>query len=165
MLSRRTFVASAVLASLGALGVYEGMLPDAGVGFAVLGGDEPLIVAAVADAFFPPGNPVGVAARDIDLAARVDLLLADALEPQIVLAFRYVLRALEDGTRLSRGTRFSRLDLDTRREVVNVWGDDAVVPRRMALDALKIVLALAWFNEPEVAAALGWTPSCHLGTT
>ena len=166
MLNRRALLlAGAAAASLAAAGVSVAVLPDAAPDLHVLSDDERAVVAALGEAFFPAGSPLGVSAADVDLPRRVDALLAEDLDPVVAPVFRDLLEALEGGTLVSRGATFSALPLEVRREVVATWAGPVILPRRLAYDALKSVLGMAFFNAPEVVARVGWSPRCHGGAS
>lgn len=161
MTRRSLLLAGAAATSLAALGVPAASLPDAAPGFQVLSMGESELIAALGEAFFPPGNALGVSAGDVDLPRLVDELMAEELDPAATPLFRYVLRGLEAGTLASRGAAFSALPLDARRDVLDTWSDNAIFPRRLLHDALKSVLGMAFFNAGEVTARVGWAPRCH----
>lgn len=166
MLSRRALLLSGgALAALAGVSVPAVVLADAAPGFRVFSADELELVGAIGEALFPPGNPLGVSAGEVDLAALVDDLVGDQLDPSVGPLFRYLLRSVEVGTLASRGARFSALPLPDRVDVLHTWADEAVVPRRMLYDALRVVFGMAFLNTPEVVAAIGWQPRCHGGTT
>lgn len=161
---RRLLVSGAAAAAVAALGVPMVDLPGPGPGAFVLSEGEKGLVRAVGDAMFPPDNPVGICALDVDLGALVDDLVGDVLDPMVAPLFRYLLRALEVGTLASRGAPFSALSRDVRREVLTTWSDNAILPRRLAYDSFKTILGMAFFNAPEVRAAAGWESTlCHGG--
>jgi hypothetical protein len=95
----------------------------------------------------------------------VDELLGDTMDAEMPPVFRYFLRILDEGTRLSRGHGFAALDRAARVAVLENWSDNAVVPRRMIHDVFRLVMGMAYFNDPTVITAVGWRSSCHLGTT
>lgn len=166
MLSRRTLLAGGgALAALAGVTVPAVVLPSAAPGRFLFGEAELVLIQAVGEALFPPGNPLGVAGEQVDLATRVDELLGDALDAEVGTVFRYVLRALENGTIASRGMAFSTLRLDDRIDVLNHWEDTGVLPRRMAYDALRLVYGMAFMTTPEVLAVVGWSARCQGGST
>lgn len=166
ILSRRNLLlGGAAAASLTAVGVPVSMLPPAAAGFQVLSDGEASLIAALGEAFFPPGSPLGVSAAEVDLPLLVDALMADELDPVVQPVFRYLLRGLDAGTFASRGATFESLTLEERRDVLENWSDNAIFPRRLAHDALKTVLGMAFFNAPEVTARIGWNPPCHGATS
>ncbi len=164
--SRRTVLLStAAVAGVAALGVPVAVLPAAAPGMQLLSGGEVVLVAALAEAFFPVGSPLGVSAADVDVPLRVDQLMAESLDPVVSDVFRYLLRAFDLGALASRGTLYAGLPLAERRAVLDTWADNAVLPRRLGYDTLKLVLGMAFFNAPEVTASVGWFPTCHLASS
>lgn len=119
------------------------------------------MVSAVGEAFFPADSALGVSFLDVDLPLLVDTLLTEELDPVVQPVFRYLLRAIDAGTFASRGATFVSLSLEDRRAVLDTWSDNAVFPRRLAHDALKSVLGMAFFNAPAVTDRIGWSPTCH----
>lgn len=162
-LSRRAILLSgAALAVLGGLGLELGWLPGAGPGWRVLSAEEAAVAEALGGALFPAGNPLGVAAAEVDFVTRVDDLLADTAEPELVPAFRYLLRAVQLSG-LPHGAPFTELGAEARRAVVAEWEDPANLARRMGFEVLKVLVGMAFFNHPAVRAAIGWRASCASG--
>lgn len=143
------------------MGMSLRMVPPA-PGAQVLSRRELQIVAAVAEAMFPGGHGLPSAA-EARVAERVDGLVAWLLEGPQPAAFRYALRVLEVGTEVSRGSCFSSLTVDERREVLAIWMDPDVLPRRLMGDAFRTVLSMAYFDDPGVRAATGWRAGCGGG--
>ncbi len=114
---------------------------------------------AIARVMFPPGH-FPVEGGDGGTAPVVDQLLNEAIDPMAVSPFRYLLRAIEWGTFVSRGQRFSDLDLDTAQEVLAIWGSANPFPRRMAYTSMQALMGMAFFRRPEVAKAIGWRAGC-----
>lgn len=162
---RKLLVGGASLAGLTAVGVPASILPAAAEGFRVFSAEEAALISALGEVFFPAGNPLEVSAADVGLPLLVDTLVAEELDPVVTPLFRYLLRGLEAGTLVSRGTRFSKLPVSERREVVETWSDNGVLPRRLAHDAIKSVLGMAFFNAEAVIARIGWSPHCHGATS
>lgn len=162
LFSRRALLFSGTAAAgLTAVGVPVSVLPPASPGFLLLSPGEVALVSAIGEAFFPPGSALGVASADVDLPLLVDTLLAEELDPAVQPVFRYLLRAVDAGTFASRGASFASLPLEDRRMVLDNWADNAIFPRRVAYDALKSVIGMAFFNAPAVVERIGWSPSCH----
>lgn len=162
LFSRRALLFSGTAAAgLTAVGVPVSVLPAAAPGFQLLSEGEVALVAAIGEAFFPAGSALGVASTDVDLPLLVDTLMAEELDPVVQPVFRYLLRAVDAGTFASRGEAFASLPLEDRRAVLETWSDNAVFPRRLAHDALKSVLGMAFFNAPAVTDRIGWSPTCH----
>jgi hypothetical protein len=131
-------------------------------GAKVLGATELEVLRKLAEVMFPKGTfPIdGVEAG---VAEEVDRIVADVLEPIHANGFRTLLHTLEWGTLAGRGSRFTSLPLEERAEVVRIWSDPTVFTRRVAGDALKVVLGMAYFAHPTVIARIGWSLGCAAG--
>jgi len=167
LLNRRKFLAASgaafaalAVGGVGGLGALE--LPVAAAGHFCLSERELLLVQALAEALFPPGNPLGVTAVGMDLAGEVDELMGDRLDPVVTPVFRRVLQVLDDGTLVSRGARFADLPLDARVEVMAAWGEPGVLARRLMYDALRTIVGMVFFCRTEVCSAIGWRAACAL---
>jgi hypothetical protein len=159
--TRRTvLISGAALAAMAGLAAVYGPLPAAEPGRRVLSEVDAALVRSIGEAMFPPGGPLGVSANDVDLPAAMDTLLGDALEAEVGLAFRWLIRTLDTGTLASRGARFTELSLEVRQEVLATWSDNAVLPRRMAHDLLRMAFGMAFFNTTAAQDAVGWSPMC-----
>jgi len=117
------------------------------------------VVEAAAAVLFPPGL-FPSAGGDGKTAPEVDRLVAEVLDPPTVAPFRAMLGALEWGTLISRGTRFSAMELSEAKEVLDVWASENPFPRRIAFDSLQAVLGMAFLRRPEVNEAIGWRAGC-----
>lgn len=158
---RRVLGGLAAVTLVGGAGAFAGLrLGAPAPGSRVLTAWELRVVRRIAEVWFPSGVfPVdGVQAG---VAERVDAGVADMLDPLRLAGFRYVLRTLEYGTLVSRGSRFTSLGAEERLEVLAVWADASVLPRRVSIDALKAVLGIAYFGHPEVIARIGWRTGCE----
>lgn len=146
----------AVGAGLAAASALRSAAPAAG--FRALNAEELATVAALALVLFP-GAPFPLNGVQADVPAQVDAMVAD-LPAVHRSGFRLALRALEWGTFASRGQRFSTMAPRDATQVVTAWSDPAVVPRRVAADAVKMVLGTAYFAHPAITAHIGWRASC-----
>ena len=117
------------------------------------------VVESAAAVLFPPGL-FPSAGGDGKTAPEVDRLLAEVLDPPTVGPFRAMLGALEWGTLISRGTRFSAMERVEAKEVLDVWASENPFPRRVAFESLQAVVAMAFLRRPEVNAAIGWRAGC-----
>ena len=156
-ISRRRLVGGGI-ATAAATGVAVAMPRAPGQGLTRLNTREALVVEAVGRALFP-----GRRLPDIykaNLVQRVDHLVHHTLEPAASAGFRGVLRTLEWATVASRGAPFSELSLERQREVLRVWALPDPVPRRVACESLRAVLAMAYFGSPAVQRAVGWRTGC-----
>lgn len=165
MLTRRRLIhASSALMALAAVSGGAGLelfsLGGAAPGRFCLSPRELLLVQALAEALFPPGNALGVTAVGMELAAGVDELMGDRLDPVVAPVFRYALKGLDEGTWLSRGARFADLPLTDRVDVMSAWAEPGVTARRLTYDALRTVVGMVFFCRPEVSESIGWRAPC-----
>lgn len=158
---------TAVAAVAAVVGVGAGLLwlPAPAAGWRVLSAGEAVAVTRLAEALFPPGNPLGVSGGDVDLAPVVDDLLGDQLDDKVAPVFRYLLRAVEDFTFASRGVGFGALSVTDRVDVLRHWDDESLYPRRVAYDVIRLVMGMAFFNLPQVVTRIGWQSRCTLGSS
>jgi len=159
-MSRRSLLITGVATGglVALVGSLAWLRPPA-TGLAVLSTGEVDTLEAVAAVLFPPGI-FPVHGGDGQTAPEVDRLLNEMVDPQTVAPFRYLLRALEWGTFVSRGQRFTQLEPEVAREVIDVWASENPFPRRMAFTSLQAMLGLAFFRRPEVLEVVGWRAGC-----
>lgn len=131
-------------------------------GFQVLSRDELAVVAAISLVMFP-GHPFPLNGVEAGVVEEVDRMVAHDLPEVHGAAFRYLLRALEWGTLMSRGTRFSALGDVDRLEVLRVWSDPTLLPRRIAADSLRMVLGGAYFSNATIQQHMGYRAACGRG--
>lgn len=160
LVSRRRLLTAGLCAAAaaGAAGLL-GRLPSPGSGFAVLSAGEARIVEAVAAVLFPPGH-FPVTGGDGGTAPAVDRYMQDFMDPAAVGPFRYLLRALNLGTLVSRGLPFFSLQADEAADVLAVWSSEDPAPRRLVQDSFRVVVGGAFLRRPEVLTALGWRLGC-----
>lgn len=158
---RRGFAVGALLAGAGAVSGVAGalVLDGATAGRMVLSAAEVAIVAAVARTMFPAGA-MPLDGVEAGVVGEVDRLMAEYLAPVHAAGFRYLLRTLEWGTFAARGTRFSQLGDADRTEVLHAWASPGILPRRVASDALKMVMGMAYFRNPAVLSHVGYRAAC-----
>lgn len=162
MVSRRSFLVAsfATAAAVAVAGVVH--LPGAAPGRWVLSFAELATVAAVADALFPRGS-MPLSGVEAGVVEEVDRIVGEDLQPVHAAGFRYLLRALEWGPLYSHGARFTQLSPAGRQEVLAIWSEPSVLPRRVASDALKMVMGMAYFKHPHVLDAMGYRQLCRGG--
>ncbi len=160
-IGRRAFLSGGLgLASVWMLGLTPDISPR--MGLRVLSAAEAAVIEKAARAYFPNGvfsHDFG----DIDVVDRVDHYVAEGMDEVRRVAFRGILHALEWGAVMTVGARFSLLDDGSAREVLQAWGDPVILPRRIASDALKAVLGMAYLSHPRVLDAIGWRAACGGG--
>ena len=160
LISRRSLMiggvaAGGLMAAAGGAWLKMGPAP----GFVVLSAFEVAVGEQATRILFPTGF-FAASGGDGNTAPAVDLLLAEVIDPPAVAPFRSMLAALEWGTLISRGTRFSRLAVDEAKNVLDVWASENPTPRRVAFDSLQAVLGMAFLRRPEVNAGIGWRAGC-----
>jgi len=160
LISRRALLRGSIVAAIGAGVGGLAWLRDAAAGFRVLAPEEVVVVEALAEAIFPVGNPMGLSWLDIDLAHGFDDVLADFMLPRNVPAIRYLLRTLELATLVARGLPFSACHPEMRVQIFEIWSQEDPFPRRLALDGLKGVMCMAYYDHPRVKKAIGWRVGC-----
>ena len=160
LVTRRSVLVTGVLA--GGMLVSAGAIRWASVpgsGMTILSAQETDVVEAAASVLFPSGV-FPVSGGDGFTAPEVDRILAEVLDPKAVIPFRSMLAALEWGTLISRGTRFSRMGPEEAASVLDVWGSENPFPRRVAFDSLQAVIGMAFMRRPEVLESVGWRTEC-----
>ena len=158
---RNLLVSSSVAGSAGVLGVgglwYSTRPKD---GARVLSTIEWEVVHAVCEVLFPAGM-FSISGLEAGVVSETDRFVAEVMLPIHRVGFLTILRTLEWGTLASRGTRFSKLDPNTRIEVFKAWADPENLPRRVALDAIRAVVSMAYFAHPDIADQMGWRKGCN----
>lgn len=131
-------------------------------GLKVLSDGEASFVEALADALFPAGNPLGVPASAVDVVGGADAYIAGML-PRDRKGLRALLRAIEQWPRMSMEStrRFSELDVPARVEVLRAFDDSSVVERRLLGSLLRTLVAVSYFDDARVLAALSFTAGCE----
>ena len=150
-------------------GASAGALLSLGFGFQWMGRPAPHskvlsqtemdVVERAAGVLFPPGI-FSISGGDGLTAPEVDRLLAEVVDPNVVSPFRGMLGALEWGTLVSRGQRFSTLSVADAKDVLDVWASENPFPRRIAFDSLQAILGLAFLRRAEVLDDIGWRAGC-----
>jgi hypothetical protein len=131
-------------------------------GLKVLSEGEAAVVVAVADAYFPPGNPFGRAAVDLDVAGVLDAYLFE-LFPRERRGIRTLLRGLEAWPRLTlMAGPFSTASLPERQAVLQAFDDSAIAERRMLGALLRQLCCMAMFEDARLLAGIGHRQGCGL---
>ncbi|HJN76992.1 MAG TPA: hypothetical protein QGF58_23910 [Myxococcota bacterium] len=148
-------LAGVAVAASGAVCAGVVRLPDPAPGRRVLSEREAELTGLLGDAIWPEGNPIGVSSREARLVDGVDELLADTLGEDQVAGFRHLLRVLD----LS-------IDIEGPPEALLAslqdWQSPDMLVSRVAIDGIKAVLGMAYFNDDRVLAAVGFSSRCHV---
>ena len=158
--------AGVVATGLGTVG--WGLLGNraAGNGLKTLAESEAVVVVeAVADAYFPVGNPFGVAANDIDVRGPIDVDVT-ALYVTERRGVRALLRGLESWPRLSgQGGAFSTLDVAGRVAVLQGFEASSITERRLVGTLLRTICLMPVFEDDRLLSAIGFRHGCTLPDT
>jgi hypothetical protein len=160
---RRVLLGGAAVAVVGG-GLLARRATVPAPGAKALSAVELACVGALAEVMFP-GAPFPVNGLEAGVPAEVDRIVAELLQPVHAAGFRTLVQSLEWGTLASRGTRFSALPPADRADVLERWLSPDLFPRRIAADALKVVLGMAYFAHPDVLAHMGWRAECGNGAS
>lgn len=132
-------------------------------GRAALSLREAGVVAALADAYFPPGNPLGVSAADIDLVSAVDAYLASLLAEDRRL-FRALLTAVDQWPRasLSSTSSFTAWPRADRVAKLRELDTSARAEPRLVGGLFRAMVGMPFLEDPRALAAIGHEPGCAL---
>jgi hypothetical protein len=137
-----------------ARGVFAGY-PDRRVEGALLHGKEQAIVAACADAFFPPGGPIPLSGTEAGLVEYMDDYVRRLPEGQALLV-RLLLEFIEHGPWVfgPRRVRFTSLSNDDRLRVLETMRTSPIYFRRVSFLSMRTMLTMGYLAHPKVAAAM-----------
>lgn len=165
--TRRAFVLGGVFGggvlTLGAIAYRLSVLPGGAPAQpgGVLTRQELAIVEALAMGYFPPGNPLGVDAREAGVAGYVDRYLAQ-LSPVDGKIVRALFWAYDQGTVMAGTLKPARLMSPAEAAAyVKSWEASRFQWRRDLAMSLRTVLGMAYFAHPTPRAAIGIAEPCH----
>jgi hypothetical protein len=150
--SRRVVLVSAGSLGLGwLLGQAWGHRPVAGPDGASLSQAALATLTAALEVFLPEGAPVS------QIAADIDTFLAHS-DPVMVEDLSVALLVLEHsgGAGPLSFSRFSRLSLPQRAEVLARWQRSSLLTRRRIADALRRTAVFTWYARPESWPSIGY---------
>ncbi len=133
-------------------------------GRAVLSDEDAAFVGAMAEAFFPPNNALGVDTNALDIVSKVDAHLA-ALLPRERRGAQAVLAAIDWWPRLSLSStgRFASLSLEDRIAMFDAFDNSSREERRAIPSLLRLMVGIHVFAAPSTLAAMqhrfGCTPA------
>ena len=131
-------------------------------GLSVLSDDEARVAIGVADAYFPPGNPFGRAAVDVDVAGVLDAYMSD-LYPRERRGLKVLLRGLNRWPQLAvSGGAFSTMGLVERQTVLHAFDDSSIPERRLIGTVLRTVSCMALFEDAQLLRGIGHRQGCGL---
>lgn len=100
----------------------------------------------------PPGDPVFI-------LPYIDSYLAGS-DPDVRLLFKSTVQVVEEQSLLTRLSRFSSLDLASRQAEVRAWELTPGYLKRSVFQSVKMMIAMAYFEQPGPAEAVGWYVGC-----
>jgi hypothetical protein len=173
-LSRRTFLrrslqlagAAATWPMLGTTGCAEdgSRIASPGEG-GILGASARATLEAVAETLVPSGGPFAAGAREVELAARVERLVAEA-PPELQRGFRGALLVVEWASPLLAGrlARFSTLPIDQRLVCVRALVESRLDLAREVYAGLKQICLFVFYAQDASWSSLGYDgPWIHRG--
>ena len=155
--SRRNFIVGSV--ALTTLGTIALQLPSPSRDTQVISTAEQKIVTTIAQAMFPIGF-FSVSGGDTVITQRFDTILVEHLDPLQRRGIRYLLRLLNIQSYAQHQQGIAQLKTAHVTALLQGWDKAHSGAQAMAMEALKALLAMAYFAEPSVLSELGWTLGC-----
>jgi hypothetical protein len=142
--------ASAALAR----GLFYGY-PERSIDGRAIGAKEQAIIAACADAFFPPGGPIPISGTAAGLVGYFDEYVARLPKSQALLVHLLVW-FIEHAPWVfgPKRVRFSSLGLDARIAVLQRMHESPIYFRRIAFLSMRTILTMGYLAHPEVMRAM-----------
>jgi hypothetical protein len=133
------------------LGYPAPLLEDA----AVLSRKEQAIVAAVADALFPPGGPIPLSGTEAGLVRYMDQALAQYPRHTLFLT-RLLFAFLEHGPWIfGFSPRFTRLSREQRVRAMDRMAKSPVYLRRIAFLSIRMLMCMGYLANDDVKRSIG----------
>lgn len=133
------------------LGYPDPVLPSA----AVLSRKEQAVVAAVADALFPPGGPIPVSGTEAGLVAYMDASIRQYPRHMIVLT-RLLFAFIEHGPWLfGFAPRFTRLSQPERVRAMQRMSESPIYLRRVAFLSIRMLMTMGYLANDDVKRSIG----------
>lgn len=122
----------------------------------LLGRKEQAVVAACADALFPPGGPIPLSGTEAGLVAYMDRYLA-GLPALPRLLGRLLFHSIEHGPWLfgPRRVRFTRLRPAERAVALAEMASSPRYFRRVSFLSMRAMMTMGYLAHPEVARTMG----------
>lgn len=122
---------------------------------AVLGRKEQALVAAVADALFPPGGPIAVSGTEAGLVAYTDAYVR-GVPAHTRLLMRVLFFFVEHGPWLfGPAPRFTRLTQARRIVEIERMSQSPLYLRRVAFLSIRMVMCMGYLANEDVMRAIG----------
>lgn len=149
---------AALLVALLVRGIFLGY-PRAALAGSTLNRKEQAIVAACADALFPPGGPIPVSGTEAGLLRYMDTYLVRL--PRVPrLLVRLLFLSIEHGPWLfgPRPARFTRLRPVERVAVLRAMARSSMYFRRVSFLSLRTMMTMGYLAHPEVQRRMHIVP-------
>lgn len=148
------FLLAGAAASAAVRGLFLGY-PEKTFDDGSLGAKEQAIVAACADAFFPPGGPIPVSGTAAGLVPYFDGYVERLPKGQAILV-RALLWFIEHGPWIfgPRPVRFTRLTLEQRIHVLRAMQESPIYFRRVAFLSMRTILTMGYLANPDVMRSM-----------
>jgi len=127
---------------------------------AFLGRKEQAVVAACADALFPPGGPIPLSGTQAGLVAYMDRYVG-GLPALPRLLGRLLFHSIEHGPWIfgPRHVRFTRLRPEERIEALRAMAESRRYFRRVSFLSLRAMMTMGYLANPEVAKRMRMVPN------
>jgi hypothetical protein len=130
-------------------------------GRAIFDANEFAILEAVALTLFPGPPDSPLSGEEVTLAAKVDDYVA-TLYPDTQLLFRALVRTLNITPVVTYVRSFYFLTPKLRIKVLQSWKESERSLRRAGHQSLTFAMKMAYYEDPRVRAAAGFTHGCDL---
>lgn len=120
------------------------------------------IFRAVMNALIPRGGAFAPGAADYDLVPRINELL-EKIDPAIRLGFPFLMFYIEYSAIFHTGRRFTGLAEDKASQFLTGMEHSRMAYRRYIALSMKMMTCMAFYEQREVAEAIGYYHGCHLG--
>lgn len=116
---------------------------------------EQAIVAACADALFPPGGPIPFSGTEAGLLAYMDRYVG-GLPPSPRLLGRLLFQSVEHATWIfgPRRVRFTRLRPEERIEALRIMAESTLYFRRVSFLSMRAMMTMGYLANPRVAESM-----------
>ncbi|QED27936.1 hypothetical protein FRD01_11950 [Microvenator marinus] len=141
------------------IGDFPRMWDEApGAGFKVLTDEEALITRALAGGIFP-GDQTMPSGENLGLDHFFDEYLA-VIPRQTATLLRILIRSIDRMAMYDFGGRLHTRNILERVEVVEAWDQSSSGIRRTIFQSIKVLLAMGYFEHPDVLRAAGIEYEC-----
>ena len=154
-------VAAGTAAGVGAVGI-NWWDQTAETGFVHLSQEEIDFVQSFSSAAFPVTKAINFGGGDAELPAFFDQTLSNLADTDRKLV-RLLLHGLDHIPLATHGTRFRKLDLDARQDLMEAWGGHDSTLMRQAVQLLLTLLGMGFLTHPKVAPFVSEWHGCGYG--